>query len=118
MVGGMRNKFLVAGALTSVTVLLAFGATAYAETNSIPNRLIDYDGFLTNAARVAVLRNERRLTEDQFVEMAKEPDTIVFDARSDDKYRALHLKGARHLSFPDITEAALAKVFPSKATRI
>ena len=114
----MRNIFCAAGGAIVTALFLAFSSDAAAETNNIPNRLIDYQGFLTNAAKVAVLRNEHRLTEDQFIEMAKEADTIVYDARSDDKYGRLHIKGARHLSFPEITEAELAKVFPSKATRI
>jgi hypothetical protein len=101
-----------------VGVFLAFSASGRAETNSIPNRLIDYPGFLTNAAKVEGLRNEHRVTEAQFIEMASDPNTVVFDARSDDKYGRFHIKGARHLSFPEITEAELAKVFPSRDTRI
>jgi hypothetical protein len=50
--------------------------------------------------------------------MASQPGTIVFDARSDDKYQKLHIKGARHLSFPEITEPELAKVFSAKSNRI
>jgi len=114
----MRNAFHVAKRLMAATLLVGFSWGGLAQTNNIPNPLIDYDGFLTNAAKVAVLRNTHRVTEGQFIEMANEPDTIVFDARSDDKYRGLHLKGAHHLSFSEITEAELAKVFPSKTTRI
>jgi hypothetical protein len=114
----MRKTSSGSGSLVAAVFVLALSATARAQTNSIPNRLIDYQGFLTNAAKVAVLRSERRLTEEQFIEMARGPDTIVFDARSDDKYGRLHVKGARHLSFPEITEAELAKVIPSKETRI
>ena len=44
--------------------------------------------------------------------------TIIYDARSDDKYARLHIKGARHLSFTEITADNLAKVFPTKSTRI
>jgi hypothetical protein len=47
-----------------------------------------------------------------------EPGTIIFDARSDDKYQKLHIKGAKHLSFPEITESELARVIPSKTTRV
>ena len=112
----MRKTF---GACASLMVgfAVAFSASGHAETNNIPNRLIDYPGFLTNAAKVEVLRNEHRVTEPQFIEMASYPNTVVFDARSDDKYGRFHIKGARHLSFPEITESELARVFPSKATR-
>ena len=52
------------------------------------------------------------------MQMAVQPGTVVFDARSDDKYKMLHIKGARHLSFPEITAPALEKIFPDKSTRI
>ena len=97
---------------------LITGVASYAQTNNIPNRLIDYEGFLASAADVGRLRSERRVSEEKFIEMASEPGTIIFDARSDDKYAKLHIKGARHLSFPEITESELAKIFPSRTTRI
>jgi len=98
--------------------VLLTGLTGYADTNSIPNRLIDYEGFLASAADVGRLRSERRVSEEKFIQMAGEPGTIIFDARSDDKFKGLHIKGAKHLSFPEITEDELAKVFPARTTRI
>ena len=92
--------------------------SAPAQTNQIVNPLIDYNGFLTNAAEVGRVRSTRRLTEEQFVQMARQPGTIVFDARSDDKYEKLHIKGAKHLSFPEITAEQLARVIPDKSMRI
>lgn len=83
-----------------------------------PNSNIDYAGFLANVVAVSKLRDERRVGEQDFIEMSREPDTIVFDARSDTKYRLLHVKGAKHLSLPDVTAAELAKLIPSKTTRI
>jgi len=58
------------------------------------------------------------VTEREFVLMAAWPDTVVLDARSREKFELLHVKGARNLSFPDITADELAKVIPSKTTRI
>jgi 3-mercaptopyruvate sulfurtransferase SseA len=83
-----------------------------------PNRRIDYSGFLTNAVEVGKLRQVRRVSEQDFIEMSQEIDTIIFDARSDSKYQMLHIKGAKHVSLPDITEAELAKVIPTKGTRV
>ena len=87
-------------------------------STNIPNRLIDYDAFLTGAADVGQLRKERRITEDEFIAMSSDPATVVLDARSTEKYHLLHVSGARHLSFPDITADELAKVIPSKSTRV
>jgi phage shock protein E len=50
--------------------------------------------------------------------MAKGADTVVLDARSGEKFALLHVRGARNLSLPDMTAEELAKVIPSKSTRI
>lgn len=94
------------------------GSLQAAEEKAIPNRMIDYDGFLQNAATVGKLRSKHRVTEEEFVRMAKEPGTIVFDARSDSKFAMFHVKGAKHLSLPDVTAEELAKIIPNKAARI
>ena len=110
-----RDRIASCGTLCAL--LLCLGS-APAQTNQITNPLIDYNGFLTNAAEVGRIRSTRRLTEEQFRQMAQQRGTIVFDARSDDKYEKLHIKGARHLSFPEITAEQLARVIPDKSTRI
>lgn len=117
---GMIKPFRLPRVSRNSALALAFvlpAWAAYAQTN-IPNPLIDYDAFLAHAAEVGRLRNERRVSEDQFIQMASEPGTIIFDARSDDKYGGLHIKRATHLSFSEITATGLAKVIPSKSTRI
>jgi phage shock protein E len=117
----MKTQYNLVRFLKSMGVACSIGCStlaALAQTNNIPNRLINYDGFLAQAADVGRLRNERRVTEEQFMAMAAQPGTVVFDARSDDKYAGLHIKGAKHLNFSEITENELAKVFPTKSTRI
>jgi phage shock protein E len=106
------------GAVVSICVLGLSTLMTLGQTNSIPNRLIDYNAFLTGAAEVGRLRAEHRVTEDKFIEMSAEPGTVIFDARSDDKYARLHIKGAQHLSFPEITADTLARLFPNKGARI
>ncbi len=106
-------------ALTAFACLLALPAIAVlAADKPIPNRLIDYNGFLKGAAEVAQLRAKHRVSQDDFIHMTGEQGTIVLDARSDDKFALLHVKGARHLSFPDITADELAKVIPDKSSRV
>jgi rhodanese-related sulfurtransferase len=84
----------------------------------IPNRLIDYPGFLKTAQDAQKPRESRRLTEAQFLAMAAEPGTIVLDARSESKFRLLHLKGAINLPFTEFTAATLAAAIPAKNTRV
>ncbi|SRR5258706_7231146 len=120
------RKILIGVGLVSLTVILQAQQQQAVRQQAVqsraqykaPNRNMDYNGFLTNAVQVGKLRQERRVSEQDFIEMSQEPDTIVFDARSDSKYRLLHVKDARHLSLPDITATELAKVIPTKTTRI
>jgi len=88
------------------------------EQRAIANPKIDYHGFLRDAGEVGKLRELRRVTEERFIEMAAEPGTIVLDARSTEKYRMLHVRGAKNLSLPDFTEAELQQIIPDKTTRV
>ena len=84
----------------------------------IPNELIDYKKYLQIAREVQPVREKRRLTEEQFAAMAAEPGTVVLDARSADKFKLRHIKGAVSLPFTDFTERSLAKALPEKTTRV
>ncbi|MEY2561228.1 MAG: hypothetical protein QOG51_1643 [Verrucomicrobiota bacterium] len=101
-----------------VALVAATSASPASEKPSIPNRMIDYQGFLENAATVGKLRDKHRVTEEEFIRMANEPGTIVLDARSDAKFAMFHIKGAKHLSLPDVTAEELAKVIPEKSARV
>jgi phage shock protein E len=89
-----------------------------AATAEIPNPQIDYQGFERSVAEVRGLRAQRRLTEEEFIRMAREPGTVVLDARSDRLYRLRHVQGAVNLSFPEFTAETLAAAIPSRETRI
>src|SRR5215467_9053492 len=85
---------------------------------AIGNPAIDMDGYLRVASEAARHRASRRVSEEEFMRMAREPGTVVLDARSAEKYRELHVKGAINLSFPDITVDSLNTMLPDKNTRI
>lgn len=102
--------------LLILTALLAPSLTLAADKT--PNPLIDYRGFQQIAQKVGPQRAERRLTEQEFASMAQEPDTIVLDARSADKYRLRHIAGAVSLPFTDFTAESLARTIPAKTTRV
>ena len=84
----------------------------------INNPAIDMKGYLAVAAEAAQHRESRRLTEEEFIRMSREPGTIILDARSAEKYNELHVKGAINLSFPDITVDSLNSALPDKNARI
>jgi phage shock protein E len=102
---------------TRLFVLLIFSA-GLAQAQEIPNPLIDYNAFQANVKLVGAIREKRRVTERAFIAMSADPATVILDARSREKFELLHVKGARNLSLPDITEEELAKVIPSKSTRV
>ena len=61
------------------------------------------DGYLRVSLEAAKHRESRRVSEDEFIRMSLEPGTIILDTRSKLKYDLLHVKGAIHLNFSDIT---------------
>jgi len=86
--------------------------------SSLPNPSIDMEAHLRLSAEAARQRESHRLTEEEFLAMSRRPGTVVLDARSREKYDALHLRGAIHLSFPDITAASLVAILPDETTRV
>ena len=112
----MRHiRTLVAVLVFSPLAAICSGQDA---SSSIPNPLIDYAGHRETVQRVESLRESRRLSEVDFLTKSREAGTVVLDARSGPMFQRLHLAGAVNLSFPDFTEEALAKIIPSKDTRV
>lgn len=99
--------------------ILCIAPFAWAQKKpGIANPAIDMQGYLRAASEAAEHRESRRLTEEEFIRMSREPGTVILDARSGEKYRELHVKGAINLSFPDITVESLKSTLPDKNTRI
>jgi 3-mercaptopyruvate sulfurtransferase SseA len=68
--------------------------------------------------RIGLGFHHARLTEEQFATLAAEPGTVILDARSADKFRLRHIKGAVSLPFTDFTAESLAKVIPENTSRV
>lgn len=99
-------------------ILLLATTTASAQEKNYPPAKVSFTDFKELVAAVEPHRAERLINFDTFLKMSKEPNTIIFDSRSDFRYDRLHLKGAKHLSFTDFTQSNLAKVIPSFDTII
>jgi phage shock protein E len=84
----------------------------------IKNPNIDMERYLQASREAAKHREERRVTEEEFLRMSREPGTIVLDARSKERFDLLHIKGAINLSFPDIDIDSLQRTLPDKNARI
>lgn len=90
--------------------LLLAGAAAPA------NPQIDYPGFRDLTVSVEAYRRGRLVGWDAFAAAAKEPGTLILDARSASAYARGHIKGAVNLPFTDFTAESLAAVI-GKADR-
>lgn len=101
-----------------VLSMLVAGAAQAQPAQDLRNPLIDFDGFAASVAEVRKVREQRRVTEAEFARMAREPGTVVLDARSERLYRLRHVRGATNLSFPDFTAETLARVIPSRESRV
>jgi len=99
-------------------VLLMCSALHAQSVQSPANELIDYAGFAKDVAEVRALREPRRVSEAEFLRLAQEPDTVVLDARSERLFALRHVAGAVNLSFPEFTQATLARIIPTRETRI
>jgi hypothetical protein len=105
----------------AIAFALSIAAPLWAAQPAAPAPIdpaIDMEGFLRVSALAAKHREPRRLSQDDFIRMSREPGTVVLDARSKQRFDELHVKGAIHLSFPDITVESLSKAIPDKKTRI
>lgn len=103
--------------LCALTLSILTASNAFAKPVPI-NPQIDAPAFLDVAQDAMRHRESRRVSEQDFLRMSIEPGTLILDARSSEKYREMHLKGAVNLSFPDITAESLAQMIPNKNTRI
>jgi hypothetical protein len=109
--------------LAIVLLLGLASAAALAETKQQAqqapvNPAIDMEGFLRVSQRAARHRETRRVSEQEFARMSREPGTVVLDARSRERFSELHVKGAVNLSFPDIAIESLRQALPDKKVRI
>ena len=91
---------------------LLLGSAAYA------NPAIDMPGYLEISREAAQHRAPRRVSEEEFIRMSREPGTVILDARSRERFDELHIKGAINLPFPDIAIDSLQAAIPDKDTRI
>jgi hypothetical protein len=78
----------------------------------------DSTRFLEIATAVEDLRERNRLSAADFAEAAKDPDTIILDARGREFYERLHVMGAVNLPYTHFTRFSLEELIPDRSTRI
>ncbi len=106
-----------------------FAAAALAAMSCIPLALaqdknagtsaqIDYQGFRGLTGEVENYRADRLVSLANFQRMAREPNTIVLDARSADAFAEGHIDGAINLPLTDFTAQSLAAALVDPNVRI
>jgi len=111
-------NFVFAGVLCMFGTITLHANPHAPAAKPVINPAIDMDGYLRVAREAALHRESRRVSETEFLRLRREPNTLVLDARSRERYDELHVTGAVNLSFADITIESLARLIPDKNTRI
>lgn len=81
-------------------------------------RACDSESFIEFAKAAEVYRKDRRITAYQFVQMAKEPGTIVLDARGKEAHQLLRIKGSKSLPYTSFSAENLKKIIPTTKTKV
>lgn len=100
-------------------MLVLFACPAvHAQQGSTPADPLAYGDFAKSVAEVGNTRDARRVSEDEFMRLAREPGTVVLDARSERLYRLRHVVGAVNVPLTEFTPETLARAIPAKDTRV
>ena len=113
----MKNKLHTAGAIFSV-LLASLHAESSAPSSTPANPRIDYPGFERLVTETGLVREAHRLSEEAFLELMRRPGVVVLDARTESRYRRLHIAGAVNLPFTEFTAESLAAVIPNLDTPV
>lgn len=108
----MQSKILV------LTAMLLVAVQTSAQVKSYLPAKVSFDDFKGLVAEVEPHRASRLVDLDTFLTMSKQPGVIILDTRSTLRYKRIHVKGAKHLSFTDFTQNNLRTVIPSFDTTI
>ena len=89
---------------------LLFSLAIAAAPTPRANPQIDFAGFQQLSAQVAPYRQGRLVGWAEFERLARDPRTLILDARSEAAFARGHIDGAVNLPLPDFTAERLAQV--------
>jgi hypothetical protein len=104
--------------MLALVVGIVLALPAHAAPDPLANPAIDMGSYLSISRAAAEHRATRRVSEEDFIRMSREPGTVILDARTRPFYDMLHIKGAINLPFPDIAVDTLSTLLPDRNTRI
>ena len=83
--------------------------TAESPRAELGNELVDVRKFRISTDLALKDRARKRITESQFIEMSKDEQTMILDTRSAASFALLHVRGAVHLNFSEMTTGSRAR---------
>ena len=104
--------------ITSLFLATVCLTMSSAQSETVNNPLVDYDGFELLVKEVKEHRRERLINQADFIKMSKGSNVIILDTRSEEMYKRKHIKGAVHLDFSDFTVENLSRIIPNPTTKI
>jgi hypothetical protein len=114
----MRNIVVLSCALLSAGFMTFAIAAPKPASQATTGGQVDFAGFQNLSQEVHAYRAKRLVTFAQFQAMAREPNTIILDARSADAFAEGHIDGAINLPFTDFTDQSLREALREPNVRI
>lgn len=110
--------------LACISLCFAFASSAASAQKEVmplhkPSGLENTLEYYKQAEALAEFRKSRQVSMAQInAMMLEDKNTVLLDTRGNEDYARLHIRGAKHLSYADMTTDRLVKMFPDKSTRI
>ena len=105
-------------ALLILVLLITCGYLQSDQSKTYKKALSNFKDYKTLVNEVEKHRESRLVNLEDFLILSKNPNTIILDARSKDKFEEIHMAGAVNLPFTDFTESNLGRLVPNKETVI
>ncbi len=112
------TRILVLFATLLSAAFIAHAAAPSPGPRASTQEQIDFAAFQKLSREVEDYRQGRLVSLAKFQAMAREPNTIILDARSAAAFKQGHIEGALNLSLTDFTAPALAAAIKNPNTRI
>lgn len=118
----MKNQFVFFSTILLCCFLSIKSISQSSETDTsstnYPKALVSFSDFKNLMDEVESHRYQRLISLDTFLKMSEDPNTIILDTRSKDKFMSKHIKGAINLPFTEFTQRNLDRLIKDKNARI
>ncbi len=114
----LKRIFFLSSLLLLATSSLLAQTIVLQPSRTYRPAFVDFNDYKDLVSKVENHRVQRLIDLDTFIEMSKEKDVVILDARSAYRFSQRHVKGAVNLNFSDFTQDNLSRVVPNTKTKI